>query len=80
MGLERRGTSPSVAAASYLDHIDQEVKQDSPLSSPIPLPPDVAASIDWIATTDPKHVLAFWQEQRANLSRLFVEAAPTQAA
>ena len=78
--ISKEGGAPSFTSGSYLDHISPAVKQDCPLSAPIPLPPDVVASIDWIATTDPKQILAFWREQRASLSRLVAEEAPTQAA
>ena len=78
-GSQKKGTPPAFAAESYLDHIDQALKQDFPLSSPIPLPPEVIASLDWISTTDPKAVMAFWREQLSSLTRLVTAAAPIQA-
>ena len=76
---QKKGDTPSFTAESYLDHIAQAVKQDSPLSAPIPLHPEVISSADWISTTNPEKALAFWHEQRLSLCRLAEEAAPTQA-
>ena len=50
------------------------------MSAPIPLPTEVVPSIGWISTTPPEAVLAFWQEQRANLARLVRDSAPIQKA
>ena len=77
-GSQKKGATPDFTAASYLGHIAQAVQQDFPLSTPIPLPPEIISSIDWISTTDPEQALAFWSEQLSSVRRLVEEAAPTQ--
>ena len=79
-GTQKKGTAPSFVANSPLEHISLALKQDFPLSAPIPLPTEAVASIDWISTTPPEEALAFWHEQRASLARLVRDAAPTQEA
>ena len=75
----KEGEYPCLYRESYLDHIAQEVKHDFPLSAPIPLPPEVIYSVDWISTTNPEQVLAILHEQRLCLCRLVEEAAPAHA-
>ena len=78
-GSQKKGTSPSFTDGSYLYHIAQAIKQEVPHERSDPTRTG-GGGIDWIATTDPKHVHAFWKEQLVSLSRLVADAAPAQAA
>ena len=52
-GVQKKGTSPSFEANSPLEHISLALKQEFPLSAPIPLPTEVVTSLDWLSTTPP---------------------------
>ena len=77
-GTQRKWITPEITeAAGYIDHIQQAVKADFPLSADIPLPGELTASIEWISevlTTTTK----FWEAQRIALKKLVAGAESTQ--
>ena len=67
-----------VGATNYVDRIRQATKSDFPPSADIPLPGELAESINWVAEVPTTTSTKFRNPQLESLRKLVADSEPTQ--
>ena len=80
-GSQRCGLSPEITeAANYSDLMARDDKAEFPPDPPppIPQPPEISNSLEWITSTNPSEIVEFWDFQLTRLRSLVSDCEETQ--